>query len=511
MIEEYDGPIKHVVVLMLENRSYDNMLGWLYAPGNPSPFNCAPAGQDNLDGLVGKSLSNPNPTPNQPAIPVANQSTPTQVGGQGPEYPATTIPVIDPGEIFADMAQQVTGSSTRPTSNPYASWSPTEQAMQGYTLNYAQHGGALFQGKPPESNYQDVMNYFTPDQVPTTSMLANQYAVCDQWFSSAPTQTFSNRAFSQCAAPGVMKHIVQSDYFSLIDDTQYFLGEFADLPSVFSQLDANGAGGSGPGWKVYFHDYSISVLTVPYVKDVAKSDTNQNVACFDDSDWPGTNTPDWLGNKPSTFVEDAASGNLPPFTFIEPRYSNNYPGAVEGLSPNSNHPGLAHFIPAPISADNPPIDVADGELLLQEVYTALTQSPCWESTLFIITYDEGGGTFDHVAPPDATVPGSINWPSGFSTPFTELPEVDDVKAADGFDFNIYGGRVPAIIVSPYISPSSTIRPATGSAPFDHASIVKTVWDIFNLSSGSSGMASLNQRDFKAPSLVPFLSNAVVNK
>ncbi len=510
MSNEYNGPIKHVVVLMLENRSYDNMLGWLYDSSNPAPFNQAPPGQSGLNGLVGQSASNPNPVSGQPDIPVANQTTPTQVNGQGPTYPATTIPVIDPGEYFSDMGQQITGAGTRPSSNPYNSWTPPATAMQGFTLNYAQHGGTLFQSKPTAYNYKDVMNYFTPSQVPITSALANQYAVCDQWFAPAPTQTFTNRAFSQCAAPAVGKHIT-GGYYSLIDDTQYTdLVDYVDLPSIFSQLDAVDPAGGETNWKVYFHDYSITQLTVPYVSTAAASSTNENVATYDDSDWPGSNKPKWLGNKPSTFMDDLANGNLPPFAFIEPRYSNSYTDAVQGLTPNSNHPGLANYPLHPDASNNPPIDVADGEQFLLEVYAALASSPVWESTLLIVIYDECGGVFDHVTPPLATQPGSVNWPAGSSAPFADIPAVGDYSDGDGFNFNIYGGRVPAIIASPYISSGTTITPPSGSAPFDHTSVVKTVWDIFNLSSGSAGLPSLNQRDANAPSLVPFLSDTVVN-
>jgi phospholipase C len=48
--------IEHIVVLMLENRSFDNLLGWLYDPENDSSYNNVP---QNFEGLSGKNLSNP--------------------------------------------------------------------------------------------------------------------------------------------------------------------------------------------------------------------------------------------------------------------------------------------------------------------------------------------------------------------------------------------------------------------------------------------------------------------
>lgn len=77
----------------------------------------------------------------QPPIPIGNQTAQTQIGGTGTAYPATAIPVIDPGEPFADMAWQITGS--KQSTNPYVTWPPssTENLMQGFTADYASQGG----------------------------------------------------------------------------------------------------------------------------------------------------------------------------------------------------------------------------------------------------------------------------------------------------------------------------------------------------------------------------------
>ena len=99
--------IENVIVVMLENRSYDNMLGGLYLNSNAAPYNTPPKEQTNLDGLRDtngnpKDLSNPYPLSNsKPPIPIGNQTTPTQIGGSGASYPPTAIPVIDPGEPLA--------------------------------------------------------------------------------------------------------------------------------------------------------------------------------------------------------------------------------------------------------------------------------------------------------------------------------------------------------------------------------------------------------------------------
>jgi phospholipase C len=106
------------------------------------------------------------------------------------------------------------------------------------------------------------------------------------------------------------------------------------------------------------------------------------------------------------------------------------------LGPNSND-------------DHPPEDVTAGQDLVLTIYHALRRSKAWQKTLFLITYDEHGGFFDHVPPP---------------------PSPDDDPA-----FNRYGVRVPAIIVSPMVAPRSTALDDNGERIlFDHTSIIKTI-------------------------------------
>lgn len=508
------GPaITNIIVVMLENRSYDNVLGWLYNPSNEPPYDKAPPGQIHLKGLTGNE-TNPGIQNGDAPIKVMNQTTTTD-GKTHAVYAGTTIPIYDPGELFKDMAQQILGGTSIPSENPYntETWPPDSKSlMQGFTLNYAQIIEPLSIDKVPAANYPDVMNYFTPKQVPVTAWLANNFAVCDEWFASAPTHTFTNRAFAHCAAPAVHKEI-DGNSFSLIDDAQFVTDTIITLPSVFSQLDSafpESANGSPPNWKVYFHDYSISTIVSPYVYAKGKSSDNVNLATYDYSDWGPNPDPlpvahpktlvhplgTRLGALPTTFLEDLGNNTLPKYAFVEPRYSRTY--APIQNPPNSNHPGGGNYLDIVVSKDNAPIDVADGEAFLQQLYNALRSSNYWKSSLLIITYDEHGGVYDHIVPPhvpDKAVPAGPNIP-----PVSDLSD----KVADGFNFNVYGCRVPAIIVSPFIGAGTTIRPQAGFAPFDHASILKTVWDCFNIAD------SLTKRDAAAPSLYSSLSSTADN-
>ncbi|MGC8469797.1 MAG: alkaline phosphatase family protein, partial [Acetobacteraceae bacterium] len=193
----------------------------------------------------------------------------------------------------------------------------------------------------------------------------------------------------------------------------------------------------GRDWRIYFHD-------VPHSLTLA-------------SLWPRIERFARFG---ATFARDAAAGRLPAYSFIEPRYFSD---PILGLLPNDQHP---------------PHNIALGEALIAEVYNALRAGPHWPRTLLVITYDEHGGCFDHVPPPRATPPGP---------PYP-----------DGFTFDRFGVRVPAVLVSPWVAPGALLRPV-GAVPFDHTSIIRTVREIFDLG------PPLTARDAAAPSLLPALS------
>jgi phospholipase C len=494
------SPITNIVVVMLENRSYDNVFGWLYQPGNAKPYQIAPAGQIGLDGLTG-SESNPG---------CGRGSAPITVF----ESPGTAFPGSDPGESFSDMVQQVFGPDV-PSGDPYTEGTAPAMTMQGFTANYASTNPGVYCG--------DCMTYFTPAQVPVSAFLARNFAVCDQWFASVPCQTFTNRMFAFCGAPAVGQTMVLGRPFghpySMVDDAQYALAnavtmktlvaEYADMPSIVQALDHAYGPTDPPNWKVYFSDYSIAAITVPYVYRAAVGKGNVNVATYDNSDWPVGTVPQpaLIGEKlsavPRTFVDDVANGTLPKFSFIEPRYASDV--CDSSLPPNSNHPGHAGLLPF-LPGASTPIDVSNGEALLADIYNALRQSKYWSSVLLIVVYDEHGGMFDHVAPVRATPPGIATTPGGGTAPITIPAAHNDFdSAAKGFGFDYLGCRVPAIIVSPYIAQGTAIR-SSGNAPFDHTSIIRTVWDIFGLPASES----LTQRDAQAPSLSSNLTSSPSN-
>jgi phospholipase C len=137
------------------------------------------------------------------------------------------------------------------------------------------------------------------------------------------------------------------------------------------------------------------------------------------------------------FQARAAAGTLPAYSFLEPSW---------GANGNSQHPNY---------------DVSLGEKLIHDVYYAVHDGPGWDDTLLLITYDEHGGNYDHVAPPwGATPPG------------------DGSIGEYNFDFTRFGVRVPALLISPLIAAGTVFRPNSGV--IDHTSVLKTIELLWNL-------------------------------
>jgi phospholipase C len=149
--------IKHLVVLMLENRSFDHMLGWLQSP------------QYQIDGLNGTQSNADSAGEPVPATKDADYS-----GDYDP----------DVAHDFPDVTEQIFG-----TQNPPAGAAPT---MSGFVKNY----GAVSESV---SKSHHVMKCFDPNKIPVLTTLAQQYAVCTRWFSSVPGPTLPNRAYAHAA------------------------------------------------------------------------------------------------------------------------------------------------------------------------------------------------------------------------------------------------------------------------------------------------------------------------
>ena len=251
--------INHIVVLMLENRSFDQMLGFLYADRNNIP----PIGPG-FEGLTGREA---NPDDAGVAVTVFRVNPSDQY--------AYFMPGADPGEGYAATNSQLFGHITAPT--------PPTATNQGFVTDFSytlgwesgEQGWSIL----PGTTAAGIMGVFTPEMLPVLSGLARGFAVCDHWYSSVPTETLPNRAFA-CAA---------TSQGHMDDKTKTYTAQ-----SIFGLLSANNI-----DWAIY--GYDTEPLTRLNFPDTTNA-SDDHFGLFTD------------------FKSAAASGALRAYTFLEPSW-----------------------------------------------------------------------------------------------------------------------------------------------------------------------------------------------
>jgi phospholipase C len=354
--------LQHIVVLMMENRSFDHMLGSLPGIG----------GIDDA-GAYTNPDTNGNPVKPQPLA----------------EFQAQLQP--DPDHHFPAVDLQIFGGDSSPNRKPN---------MQGFVKSYFHQQGDV-------GHSQKIMYYFKQSDLPVLTTLAQEFAVFNRWFASIPGPTICNRAFAHYGTS-----------FGRVDLNPIYPPE--TIKSIYTRLiNANPKHTA----KVYYYDTTSSTMEVANLLQ---------------------NQPELFGTY-GQFLDDCKKGNLPEYSFIEPNYSDHETDSGEEVA-NDQHPD--HHVQA-------------GEVFIATIYQAIKDNPkLWQNTALLITYDEHGGIFDHVPPPNC---------------------VKDIFTADGnatgtgvpFQFDRLGVRVPSVLVSPWI-PKGTVV----SRVFDHASIPATITKFF---------------------------------
>jgi len=254
--------IEHVVVLMLENRSFDHMLGFLYsAEGNVSP-----TGQP-FEGLTGTE-SSPDGSGNPVTV---FKIEPTTAN-------AYFMPGADPGEGYMATNSQLYGSTATPPSGQVLT---NQGFVRDFAYTLAWEGRSPGWSIEPGTTANDIMGCFTPEALPVLSALARGYAVCDHWYCSVPTETLPNRAFA-CAA---------TSQGHMDDKTHTFTS-----PSIFGLLDSHQL-----GWSIY--GYDAEPLTKSNFPDISSAPAS-HFGLFGD------------------FTSAAAAGTLAPYTFLEPSWES---------------------------------------------------------------------------------------------------------------------------------------------------------------------------------------------
>ena len=190
-----DNALDHVVVVVFENRSLDNVLGRLYGPEDGKTF----------EGVTGKDLTNPIPEwaehgADRKVVPytvATDMDSPNPDTGE--EYPHTNTQLFG---ILSEANRFKLGEEiTAPYNAPEPGQAPT---MDGFVTDYVSTLTAELGRQPTYEEYSQVMTGFTPEQIPVLSGLARGFGVFDHWFCEVPSQTFTNRSFWTAATASGM-------------------------------------------------------------------------------------------------------------------------------------------------------------------------------------------------------------------------------------------------------------------------------------------------------------------
>lgn len=377
--------IDHIVLLMMENRSFDHYLGALnFDIDNPTH-------QPRLDvnGLAPNDVSK-TPLPTNRYLDSSANDPPVEPWCMDPELIVRQTAFPDPPHEWESVRAAWNNGQMDGFVRAY------QDAYRRMGATAAQHAlqnlptGVIYE--LPYATARCVMGYYTRKTLEVLYGLTDQFTLCDNWFASFLGSTHPNRVFANAGHCGQVLHTGLASAIA------------RKPPPVWDTWEQTNTRGNKISWKYYLpasEMLSTFLLWLGFYNHHEKQ-----AATFKD------------------FCADCDNGTLPQVSIVEPPYS--------------------------IADDHPTHDPRRGQAFLRMVVDNLRKSPCWDTCALILTYDEHGGFFDHVAPP-------LRSPSA-SRPLDYL-----------------GVRVPAVVISPYAKRMKAVHDL-----FDHRSILKSIaerWDL----------------------------------
>jgi phospholipase C len=346
--------IKHIVVLMLENNSFDRMLGafqQIYPDLEGIPSDVPP--RANRDDTNREYLQAPttsrivSPDPRHENDHVLKQ---IQVPPPKPwELSDQPWPITFFGILVALSQVALSWIKSLSTKKQPKIMAAGAEFEGRFVLDYAES----YPETATVAKRQEIMGYYPLDSLFALHDLARNFTICDHWFSSVPGPTWTNRFYVHS---GTAKGIVRMPASK--QDWKDF--DFYDQPTIYDRLNDR-----GKTWKIYYGDSPQSLVLMHQWQAQNKHQYRPMDCFFDDA--------------------SRSEAEFPEYAFIEPRYM---------CDPNDDHPDH---------------DIFKGQELIAKVFNALrANDDLWESTLLVITYDEHGGFYDHVVPPPKAVTPDIH-------------------------------------------------------------------------------------------------------
>jgi len=480
--------IGHVIFMLQENHSFDNYFGMLNPYRQVNGWNVGDDGKIySVDGIDDKLTT------------IVNQD---DEGASFPPFKFKTTCVDDESSAWLESYGDV---------SRYDFSLSRGINMDGFVHTAEGFAKSCLGSGTCSGNFTDIvgkraMGYYDEGFLNYYYYMASQFAVSDRWFSPVSGKSISNRiaTFTGGTTQGLVFDPGSQDHLPQLS-----------LPTIFQELDQ-----SSVSWKIYYTatqgnclvgapcagspypatDFASLAYSYRYLYGnsggAACTGTTQPSSIVGDSTNSFCIDPNHIAPL-STYFTDLTNNTLPSFSFIE-----------SGDGNNDEHPGSGQSI-------------LTGQAQVAHLVNSLMASPAWSSSVFFMSYDEGGGPYDHVPP----VPGfsnintdaslgsipdisqiAVNADSynpcqpvgGVATLHCDLNSNDpganpsDAAAQKGFAAQL-GFRLPNMIISPF-----TRRHYVSHTPMDHTAIIKFVENRFI---GPS--AHLTSRDAAQPNLLEF--------
>ena len=435
--------LNHIIFLAQENRSLDHYFGAMRAYWKANGF-----GDQSFDGLP--------------------QFNPTS--GSAPLYgPPPSNPGCDPAHAPPDDCM-IDSSSPKVTSyklntqcieNPSPSWNESHvdrDLTNPYSSTPTLNGFVYTNAHDARTNnpaYHDTdgirsMGYYDDTDLNYYYYMASQFGTSDRWFSPVQTRTGPNREYLIAATSQgrVYPNGTDSADESLLTAT-----------TIFQELQ-----NAGISWKIYVNIDNTPCASNPTPQCMLTLSYVQN---FEWGQTIPSDYPDHLATM-TQFFSDVQNGTLPQVAQIEP-------ASGAGLDEHGS------------DSDEYPINIQLGAQYVSSLINALMNSVSWKDSAFILTFDEFGGLYDHVAPKPAVSPDGIK-------PVDLMPgDICTTPTGPDCDFTYTGYRLPLIVVSPYAK-----RHYVSHTVMDETAILKLIETRF-------GLPALTKRDAAQASMTSFFN------
>ncbi len=274
--------IKHVVVLMLENRSFDNLVGWLYDDASPPAHFLPPGTPEKYNGLDGADYANPIDFSEHARVFPA-------VKGVGGDF---RIPAPDPNEKFKHMNRQLFGRDVDLSDSCWMPPAKATPAMRGFLADYVTAKCSNERIAP------QIMRTYAPDELTAMSRVAQKYAISDNYHASCPTQTWPNRAFMHAGTS-----------HGRVNNFPYVPYDAKTIYNVFEEA------GEKVSWGVYKSSRIVPSLTRIQMTKLWHPSLDGHF------------------HHVSDFIGLCGTGELPDYSFLEPSFV-----VEEGNRATSEHP-----------------------------------------------------------------------------------------------------------------------------------------------------------------------------